>query len=83
MVMFSLPLLFQQHFITTEVLKLFSLKKELNHKTDWQKMMKFGRKKRDRVDHILVSAHNHTFYFGHVIILTQSVDRVQRESVCN
>ncbi|XP_058130797.1 centrosome-associated protein 350 isoform X1 [Dasypus novemcinctus] len=41
-------------FIATEVLKLFSLKKEPNHKTDWQKMMKFGRKKRDRVDHILV-----------------------------
>lgn len=43
-----------KHFITTEVLKLLSLKKEPNHKTDWQKMMKFGRKKRDRVDHILV-----------------------------
>lgn len=41
-------------FIATEVLKLFSLKKEPNNKTDWQKMMKFGRKKRDRVDHILV-----------------------------
>nr|XP_037841798.1 centrosome-associated protein 350 isoform X7 [Chlorocebus sabaeus] len=41
-------------FIASEVLKLFSLKKEPNHKTDWQKMMKFGRKKRDRVDHILV-----------------------------
>ncbi|XP_069718767.1 centrosome-associated protein 350 isoform X3 [Phaenicophaeus curvirostris] len=41
-------------FIAAEVLKLFSLKKEPNHKTDWQKMMKFGRKKRDRVDHILV-----------------------------
>ncbi|EMP34485.1 hypothetical protein UY3_08314 [Chelonia mydas] len=40
-------------FIATEVLKLFSLRKEPNHKTDWQKMMKFGRKKRDRVDHIL------------------------------
>ncbi|XP_053247283.1 centrosome-associated protein 350 isoform X3 [Podarcis raffonei] len=40
-------------FITTEVLRLLSLKKESNHKTDWQKMMKFGRKKRDRVDHIL------------------------------
>ncbi|XP_028588241.2 centrosome-associated protein 350 isoform X9 [Podarcis muralis] len=40
-------------FITTEVLRLLSLKKEPNHKTDWQKMMKFGRKKRDRVDHIL------------------------------
>ncbi|XP_041518226.1 centrosome-associated protein 350 isoform X3 [Microtus oregoni] len=43
-----------KRFITAEVLKLFSLKKEPNHKTDWQKMMKFGRKKRDRVDHILV-----------------------------
>ncbi|XP_075856543.1 centrosome-associated protein 350 isoform X2 [Microcebus murinus] len=43
-----------KNFITIEVLKLFSLKKEANHKTDWQKMMKFGRKKRDRVDHILV-----------------------------
>ncbi|XP_019486366.1 PREDICTED: centrosome-associated protein 350 isoform X2 [Hipposideros armiger] len=41
-------------FIAAEVLKLFSLKKETNHKTDWQKMIKFGRKKRDRVDHILV-----------------------------
>nr|XP_042707242.1 centrosome-associated protein 350 isoform X9 [Chrysemys picta bellii] len=41
-------------FIAAEVLKLFSLRKESNHKTDWQKMMKFGRKKRDRVDHILV-----------------------------
>ncbi|XP_074164609.1 centrosome-associated protein 350 [Sminthopsis crassicaudata] len=43
-----------KNFIATEVLKLFSLKKEPNYKTDWQKMMKFGRKKRDRVDHILV-----------------------------
>ncbi|XP_036057666.1 LOW QUALITY PROTEIN: centrosome-associated protein 350 [Onychomys torridus] len=43
-----------KHFLTTEVLKLFSLRKEPSHKTDWQKMMKFGRKKRDRVDHILV-----------------------------
>ncbi|NWX42404.1 CE350 protein, partial [Steatornis caripensis] len=41
-------------FIAAEVLKLFSLRKEPNHKTDWQKMLKFGRKKRDRVDHILV-----------------------------
>ncbi|XP_028936989.1 centrosome-associated protein 350 isoform X2 [Ornithorhynchus anatinus] len=41
-------------FIAAEVLKLFGLKKEPNLKTDWQKMMKFGRKKRDRVDHILV-----------------------------
>lgn len=82
MVIFSLSHLFQQHFITTEVLKLFSLKKEPNHKTDWQKMMKFGRKKRDRVDHILVSAHNQSFYFGHVI-LTQNIGRVQNESVCS
>ncbi|KAH0618271.1 hypothetical protein JD844_017309 [Phrynosoma platyrhinos] len=42
-------------FIANEVLKLLNLKKEPNNKTDWQKMMKFGRKKRDRVDHILVS----------------------------
>ncbi|NXX48995.1 CE350 protein, partial [Tricholaema leucomelas] len=41
-------------FIAAEVLKLFSVRKEPNHKTDWQKMMKFGRKKRDRVDQILV-----------------------------
>ncbi|NWY26033.1 CE350 protein, partial [Pheucticus melanocephalus] len=43
-----------KNFIAAEVLKLFSLRKEPSHKTDWQKMMKFGRKKRDRVDHILV-----------------------------
>ncbi|XP_065601049.1 centrosome-associated protein 350 [Cyrtonyx montezumae] len=43
-----------KNFIAAEILKLFSLKKEPNNKTDWQKMMKFGRKKRDRVDHILV-----------------------------
>ncbi|XP_048067432.1 centrosome-associated protein 350 isoform X2 [Megalobrama amblycephala] len=43
-----------QEFVTTEVLKLCGLKKEHNQKTDWQKMIKFGRKKRDRVDHILV-----------------------------
>ncbi|XP_032884239.1 centrosome-associated protein 350 isoform X4 [Amblyraja radiata] len=41
-------------FISNEVLKLFGISKEQDHKTDWQKMMKFGRKKRDRVDHILV-----------------------------
>ncbi|XP_040216170.1 centrosome-associated protein 350 isoform X7 [Rana temporaria] len=41
-------------FLTSEVLNLLSLKKEQNHKMDWQRMMKFGRKKRDRVDHILV-----------------------------
>ncbi|XP_033007200.1 centrosome-associated protein 350 [Lacerta agilis] len=40
-------------FIATEVLRLLNLKKDPNHKMDWQKMMKFGRKKRDRVDHIL------------------------------
>ncbi|XP_074523752.1 centrosome-associated protein 350 isoform X2 [Halichoeres trimaculatus] len=43
-----------QKFITAEVLKLFSLTKDQCQKTDWQKMLKFGRKKRDRVDHILV-----------------------------
>ncbi|NXP80833.1 CE350 protein, partial [Ramphastos sulfuratus] len=42
-------------FVAAEVLKLFSLRREQNHRTDWQKMMKFGRKKRDRVDQILVS----------------------------
>ncbi|MEE6495826.1 hypothetical protein FKM82_002153 [Ascaphus truei] len=41
-------------FLTDEVLSLLNLKKEPNHKTDWQRMIKFGRKKRDRVDHILV-----------------------------
>ncbi|XP_034977663.2 centrosome-associated protein 350 isoform X2 [Zootoca vivipara] len=40
-------------FIATEVLRLLNLKKEPNHKMEWQKTMKFGRKKRDRVDHIL------------------------------
>ncbi|KAA0714210.1 Centrosome-associated protein 350 [Triplophysa tibetana] len=43
-----------QEFVTAEVLKLCGLRKEQNQKTDWQKMIKFGRKKRDRVDHILV-----------------------------
>ncbi|XP_048457867.1 centrosome-associated protein 350 isoform X2 [Rhincodon typus] len=41
-------------FISNEVMKLFGFNQEQNQKTDWQKMMKFGRKKRDRVDHILV-----------------------------
>ena len=45
-----------QEFISTEVLKMYGLTKDHNQKTDWQKMLKFGRKKRDRVDHILVSA---------------------------
>ncbi|XP_053739145.1 centrosome-associated protein 350 isoform X2 [Synchiropus splendidus] len=43
-----------QDFVTAEVLKLYGLSKEPSQKTDWQKMLKFGRKKRDRVDHILV-----------------------------
>ncbi|KAM4739503.1 centrosome-associated protein 350 [Anableps anableps] len=43
-----------QEFVTEEVLKLYSLTQDENQKTDWQKMLKFGRKKRDRVDHILV-----------------------------
>lgn len=41
-------------FLTSEVLNLLNLKRAQNHKMDWQRMMKFGRKKRDRVDHILV-----------------------------
>ncbi|XP_042372922.1 centrosome-associated protein 350 isoform X2 [Plectropomus leopardus] len=43
-----------QELISAEVLKLYGLTKDHNQKTDWQKMLKFGRKKRDRVDHILV-----------------------------
>ncbi|XP_062855497.1 centrosome-associated protein 350 isoform X3 [Trichomycterus rosablanca] len=43
-----------QAFVSREVLKLCGLRNEQNHRTDWQKMLKFGRKKRDRVDHILV-----------------------------
>lgn len=43
-----------QEFIAAEVLKLYGLAKDNSQKTDWQKMLKFGRKKRDRVDHILV-----------------------------
>ncbi|XP_043985119.1 centrosome-associated protein 350 isoform X2 [Gambusia affinis] len=43
-----------QEFVTEEVLKLYGLRQDENQKTDWQKMLKFGRKKRDRVDHILV-----------------------------
>lgn len=35
---------------------MYGLTKDHSQKTDWQKMLKFGRKKRDRVDHILVSA---------------------------
>ncbi|KAG2463761.1 CE350 protein, partial [Polypterus senegalus] len=41
-----------QDFISAEVQKLIGLKEE--QKTDWQKMLKFGRKKRDRIDQILV-----------------------------
>ncbi|XP_067369845.1 centrosome-associated protein 350 isoform X3 [Channa argus] len=43
-----------QKFISAEVLKMYGLAKDQSQKTDWQKMLKFGRKKRDRVDHILV-----------------------------
>lgn len=46
--------IFFQEFIAAEVLKLYGLTKDQSQKTDWQKMLKFGRKKRDRVDHILV-----------------------------
>ncbi|XP_053285689.1 centrosome-associated protein 350 [Pleuronectes platessa] len=43
-----------QEFLAAEVLKLYGLAKDQSQKTDWQKMLKFGKKKRDRVDHILV-----------------------------
>ncbi|XP_068447304.1 centrosome-associated protein 350 isoform X2 [Clinocottus analis] len=43
-----------QEIISAEVLKLYGLTKDHSQKTDWQKMLKFGKKKRDRVDHILV-----------------------------
>ncbi|XP_068599507.1 centrosome-associated protein 350 [Brachionichthys hirsutus] len=43
-----------KEFIAAEILKLYGLRKDQTQKTDWQKMLKFGRKKRDRVDHILV-----------------------------
>ncbi|XP_054645576.1 centrosome-associated protein 350 isoform X2 [Dunckerocampus dactyliophorus] len=43
-----------QEFVTKEVLKLYGLAKNTSKKSDWQKMLKFGRKKRDRVDQILV-----------------------------
>lgn len=36
------------------MLSLYGLAKDQNQRTDWQKMLKFGRKKRDKVDHILV-----------------------------
>ncbi|XP_010769354.1 centrosome-associated protein 350-like, partial [Notothenia coriiceps] len=42
-----------QEFISAEVLKVYGLSKDHSLKTDWQKMLKFGKKKRDRVDHIL------------------------------
>ncbi|XP_057697348.1 centrosome-associated protein 350 isoform X2 [Corythoichthys intestinalis] len=43
-----------QEFVTDEVLKLYGLSKNTSKMSDWQKMLKFGRKKRDRVDQILV-----------------------------
>lgn len=54
-----------QEFITAEVLKLYSLTNNQSQKTDWQKMLKFGRKKRDRVDHILVGPKSNAFTFLH------------------
>lgn len=50
-----------QEFIAAEVLKLYGLAKDTNQRTDWQKMLKFGKKKRDRVDHILVGHENVCF----------------------
>ncbi|XP_076841544.1 centrosome-associated protein 350 isoform X5 [Brachyhypopomus gauderio] len=43
-----------QAFVTSEVLRLCGLQVGRNQTSDWQKMLKFGRKKRDRVDRILV-----------------------------
>ncbi|KAM8875585.1 centrosome-associated protein 350 isoform 2-T2 [Spinachia spinachia] len=43
-----------QEFISSQVLKMYGLTKDHSQKTDWQKMLKFGKKTRDRVDHILV-----------------------------
>lgn len=43
-----------QEFVTAEVLKLYGLTKNQDQQTDWPKILKFGRKKRDRVDNILV-----------------------------
>ncbi|XP_034035575.1 centrosome-associated protein 350 isoform X2 [Thalassophryne amazonica] len=41
-----------QEFITAEILNLYGFTEDLKQ-PDWQKMLKFGRKKRDRVDQIL------------------------------
>lgn len=57
-----------QEFIAAEVLKLYGLAKDQDQKTDWQKMLKFGRKKRDRVDHILVGPEVSWFLFARVFI---------------
>lgn len=43
-----------QDFVTSEALKLYGLSKHQDQHTDWPKILKFGRKKRDRVDNILV-----------------------------
>lgn len=51
-----------QEFIAAEVLKLYGLAKDTNQRSDWQKMLKFGRKKRDRVDHILVGHENFVYF---------------------
>ncbi|XP_077188567.1 centrosome-associated protein 350-like isoform X2 [Paroedura picta] len=41
-------------FIATEVLKLLNWKKEPSNRVGWQKMIKFGHKKCDRVDQLLL-----------------------------
>ncbi|CAL9696220.1 unnamed protein product [Knipowitschia caucasica] len=43
-----------QRFVSDEILKLYGLATDQCQRTDWPKMLKFGRKKRDRVDNILV-----------------------------
>lgn len=59
-----------QEFIAAEVLKLYGLTKDQSQKTDWQKMLKFGRKKRDRVDHILVGAKITCLWWGAFVHFT-------------
>lgn len=64
-----------QEFIAAEVLKLYGLTKGQNLKTDWQKMLKFGRKKRDRVDHILVGPRLKCYMISGRYMILEITDR--------
>lgn len=70
MLYFVLFFTLSQEFIAAEVLKLYGLTKDQSQKTDWQKMLKFGRKKRDRVDHILVGAKITCLWWGAFVHFT-------------